>query len=278
MDLLRMRPAMIDSRSVSSSAPNTCTASEIGRFTYSASRRPFTRTARLSGFSRSPRRQGTNATCGTLPVPPARSTSPRRTAGAGSESVPRSPCRTDRRAAPSCATSADWPVSPPGPNSRRSRCFFGSLPNAVSSAMPNVSDNVASASRTSLRSPRAQGAMAPVGERLAGIGHHARRVEVPRRTQPLAGRARAVRRVERERARRHLGHADAAVDARHPRENNRSPSSRLLMTTMSSASCSAVSTDSVRRRSIPERTISRSTTTRSCGSSCDRARCRPRAT
>ena len=36
------------------------------------------------------------------------------------------------------------------------------------------------------------------------------------RAEPLALLARAVRRVEREGARRHLGHADAAVDAREP--------------------------------------------------------------
>ena len=36
------------------------------------------------------------------------------------------------------------------------------------------------------------------------------------RAQALAFGARAVRRVERERARRHLGHADAALDARQP--------------------------------------------------------------
>ena len=45
------------------------------------------------------------------------------------------------------------------------------------------------------------------------------------------------------------------------RENNRSPLSYELMTTMSSARLSATSIDSVSRRSMPPRTISRSTTT-----------------
>ena len=206
---------MIDSRSVSSSAPNTCTASEMGRFTYSASRRPFTRTARLSGFSRSPWQAGhgrsvRNSSSSSCAVHVASACRRRRFGIRPSKSLP-----NGSAGGPFLRDLADWPVSPPGPNSRRSRCFFGSLPNGVSSAMPNVSDNVASASRTSLRSPRAHGAMAPSVSDLVGIGHDARRVEVPRRAQPLAGRARAVRRVERERARRHLGHADAAVDARH---------------------------------------------------------------
>ncbi len=74
---------------------------------------------------------------------------------------------------------------------------------------------VASASRTSLRSPRAHGAMAPSASDLVGSGTTRAGIEVPGRAQPLARRARAVRRVEREGARRHLGHADAAVDARH---------------------------------------------------------------
>ena len=50
----RMRPAMIDSRSVNWSAPKTASASAIGSFTYSDGLRPFTRTARLSGLRRSP--------------------------------------------------------------------------------------------------------------------------------------------------------------------------------------------------------------------------------
>ena len=52
-----------------------------------------------------------------------------------------------------------------------------------------------------------------LGERLRLVGHDAIRIEVVHRAEPLALRTRAVRRVERKRARRHLGHADAALDA-----------------------------------------------------------------
>ncbi len=48
------------------------------------------------------------------------------------------------------------------------------------------------------------------------IRHQPRRIEVVYRAQALALRAGAVRRVERERARRHLRHADAAVGAGQP--------------------------------------------------------------
>src|SRR6185436_8962308 len=55
-----------------------------------------------------------------------------------------------------------------------------------------------------------------VGERLRFVRDHARRIEVDRRAEALARRARAMRRVERERARRHLRHAEPAVHARQP--------------------------------------------------------------
>ena len=64
--------------------------------------------------------------------------------------------------------------------------------------------------------PCAHGAIAPLVERQRFVRHEPRGIEVVDRAQPLAVGARAVRRVERERARRHLGHADAAVDARQP--------------------------------------------------------------
>ena len=72
------------------------------------------------------------------------------------------------------------------------------------------------ASRTSFRSPFAHGTMAPSTQRLRLVGHDAVRIEVVHRAEPLAFGARAVRRVEREGARRHLGHADAALDAGQP--------------------------------------------------------------
>ena len=47
------------------------------------------------------------------------------------------------------------------------------------------------------------------------VGHDPRRIEVLQRAEPVTGGTRAVRRVERERARRHLRHADPALDAGH---------------------------------------------------------------
>jgi hypothetical protein len=56
-------------------------------------------------------------------------------------------------------------------------------------------------------------------QRHGFIRHQACRIEVVDRAEPLALGARAVRRIERERARRHLGHADAAIGTRQaPRE------------------------------------------------------------
>ncbi len=53
-------------------------------------------------------------------------------------------------------------------------------------------------------------------QRQVLVGHEPRRIEVVHRPQSLAFLAGAVRRVERERPRRHLRHADAAVGARQP--------------------------------------------------------------
>ena len=69
------------------------------------------------------------------------------------------------------------------------------------------------AALTSLLSPRAHGAIAPSASDFGSSGTTLRGVEVPGRAQALAGRAGAVRRVERKGPRRHLGHADAADDA-----------------------------------------------------------------
>ena len=55
-----------------------------------------------------------------------------------------------------------------------------------------------------------------VAERLAFVRDDAVRIEVDHRPQSLAFGARAVRRVEREGARRHLRHAQPAVDAGEP--------------------------------------------------------------
>ena len=56
----------------------------------------------------------------------------------------------------------------------------------------------------------------PLRQRARPVGDDAGRVEVVQRPEPLALGARPVRRVEREGARRHLGHADAALDAGQP--------------------------------------------------------------
>ena len=82
--------------------------------------------------------------------------------------------------------------------------------------MPKNFDSDVSASRTSFLSPRAHGAIAPSCERQRFVGHQPRRVEVVDGAEPLALGAGAVRRVEREGARRHLGHADAAIRAGQP--------------------------------------------------------------
>ena len=58
--------------------------------------------------------------------------------------------------------------------------------------------------------PRRDGA---VGERLRFVRHDALRIEIHHRAQPLTIRAGAVRRVERKGARRHLRHAQPAIDA-----------------------------------------------------------------
>src|SRR6185295_10468968 len=54
------------------------------------------------------------------------------------------------------------------------------------------------------------------GERLRLVGDYALRIEIDHRPEALAAGAGAVRRVEGERARRHLRHAQAAVDAGQP--------------------------------------------------------------
>ena len=78
-----------------------------------------------------------------------------------------------------------------------------------SEVFPQAGDGIAHEPSVALR-PRHDGA---VDERLGLIGHDAIRIEVVHGPEPLALGARPVRRVERKRARRHLGHADAALDA-----------------------------------------------------------------
>ena len=79
--------------------------------------------------------------------------------------------------------------------------------------MPQCAAMASMAARTSFLSPRPHGAMAPSSRDLDVVGYDLPGVEVPGGAQSLAGRAGAMRRIEGEGARRHLGHADAAVDA-----------------------------------------------------------------
>ena len=67
-----------------------------------------------------------------------------------------------------------------------------------------------------MRSPFAHGAIAPSSSDSESSGTTTRRIEVVHRAQPLALLAGAVGRVEREGARRHLRHADAAPRAGQP--------------------------------------------------------------
>ncbi len=98
-------------------------------------------------------------------------------------------------------------------------------------------------------------------ERQRLVRHQPGRVEVVHGAEALALGTRPVGRVEGEGARRHLRHADAAIDAgQAPREQPVAVST-LLMMTMSLARPRAVSNESERRRSIPGRTSRRSTTT-----------------
>ncbi len=181
------------------------------------------------------RRRGTAAARDTARAPPDRSRSRRRTGAADSESRLRNPRRRDPCRAACGASTADspWrfrrrprPASlgrvrrrAGAPNSTMSRCFFGSLPNGTCGSMPNVRCSPSSISAIRRRSPFAHGAIAPPRERLRVVRHDAAGIEIVDRAEALAVRARAVRRVERKRARRHLGNADAADRTGHaPRE------------------------------------------------------------
>ena len=127
----------------------------------------------------------------------------------------------------------------PGPNSRRSRCFFDSFPNGTSSGMPKVAPSVASASSTSCRSPALHGAIAPSRSASAGSGtmrSGSKSHVAPRPWHPghapcgeLNENARGVI----------SGTLSPQVTHARRRENSRSPPASVLMTTMSSASPSA---------------------------------------
>ena len=73
-----------------------------------------------------------------------------------------------------------------------------------------------SASRTSFRSPRAQGAIAPSASDFDSSGTTRCGSKSTIAPSPWQSGTGAVRRVERERPRRHLGHAQPAIDAGEP--------------------------------------------------------------
>ena len=106
--------------------------------------------------------------------------------------------------------------SVPAPNSSTSRCFAAasqngtvrSMPKSAAERLERLAHQLAIAAR-----PRRDRA---VGERLRLVGHDAQRIEVDASRRAPGSRAGAVRRVERERPRRHLRHAQPAVDAGQP--------------------------------------------------------------
>ena len=64
-----------------------------------------------------------------------------------------------------------WPLALfAAPNNRISRALRGSRANGASRSRPKSRDSACSASRTSLRSPRAQGAMAPLASAFDSSG------------------------------------------------------------------------------------------------------------
>ena len=107
------------------------------------------------------------------------------------------------------------PVRGSGPN-ETGRVVFGSLQNGRVQIDPEVAaechERVAD---QLLVSPRPRGDRS-FRQRQPLVWNDARRIEVVNGAEALTLRARAVRRVEGERARGHLGHADPALRARQP--------------------------------------------------------------
>ena len=105
-----------------------------------------------------------------------------------------------------------------------------------------------------------------VGQRQFLVLHHQLGIEVHRRADPGAGRARAVRAVEGKHPRRDLGIRDAAFDAGEAlaEVDRRSVLAVRRARSILSRSCpylKATSSESARRFSIPRRIARRSTTT-----------------
>ncbi len=127
--------------------------------------------------------------------------------------------------------------------------------------MPKSRLSDCSASRTSLRSPRAHGAMAPSASVFDSSGttrRGSKSIVAPSPWQSVHAPCGELK----ENARGVIsGMLSPQSTQASRRENSRSPSSNELMTTMSSARLRATSIDSVSRRSTPPRMITRSTTT-----------------
>ena len=104
-----------------------------------------------------------------------------------------------------------------GPKSRMSRCFLRQLAERHGRGRCRSRRRALRARRAPASGRRrAQGAIAPSASDFDSSGTIRCGSKSTRRAEPLAARAGAVRRVERERARRHLRHAEAAVDAGQP--------------------------------------------------------------
>ena len=179
---------------------------------------PHRQALRLAAARRG--RPGTAAARDTARGPPARPTCPLRSGGAGSGITPSKP-RAERilgARAPSAFLLARRRLARRAGAGRARRrtgcraCFFGSLPNG--SVEIDAEDPAERAERLAHQlacRPCAHGAIAPSASDSDSSGTTRAGSKSYTRAQPLALRAGAVRRVERERARRHLRHADAAV-------------------------------------------------------------------
>ena len=205
--------------------------------------RPLTWTARLCGFSRCPWHVGTLAQRPIrleilLDGPRALFVAPsqigndafevsaermasstrlagRRRRGSSNSSSSSSSSSSPRRGPPSPRALPAWRL-PPGRRARGRGASSAASPNGASGI-----DAVGARQRhdrlfTSLRSPRAHGRDRAAEQRLRLVRHDQPWHRSRRWRRAPDSRARAVRRVERERPRRHLRHRDAAVDAGQP--------------------------------------------------------------
>ena len=134
---------------------------------------------------------------GTARAPPARPSCPPRSGAAGSAAALRTPC--------------------PAPNSSTSRAFRGSLRERhvqIDAEVARQRLQRLAAPACGRPAPTARSRRRPATSISSGTTRcGSKSID---RAEPLAVGARAVRRVEREGARRHLGHAQAAVDAGQP--------------------------------------------------------------